>query len=663
MAEATARPGLERWSALALLLPPLVLAWPGPGSLLKNDFIPHATGAGAAALAALPAALLLALRRTSTKPRGILLLLFLGVVAAFAARSATDWFEVRRTALHFATCLVLLFGGASLSSDGLRAYARGTVGVSLLLVAFALLDSSDAFAGALGNTGSVAMAALPGAVVGAILLASEKGAWRLACGVSLGLYLAYVVRVPVVAGGLAACVGIAAFLLARRRSSRGIVVPVAFLVALCALASIALRSSTGASGGGVEVRARIWSASLAMLRDHPWLGVGPGQFAATFPPYRDPREIEISTHDRATGVETEVEHPHQDWLLPAVELGAVGGLLWIAFLALVARGAWRAMRAELDPRAALAAAAIGVLAYALVHAPLTYEPAAASIAFAAFGAVLARPGRPRTWPLLLLLVCAALPARAFLRHGLWLASLARPGEKDAAEVDRSIEAALNCCHDSVLGQTLQARFLEESGRDPEAVARAWESVLVVRPHRVEAIMQLALARLKSGDLPGARETYERARALDPGHPGIERNLRLLDLQEGAFDTGREWLDGSDPSAEVCYARSQRERAGGDPLLADLLEARAHLLWARQHAEAGRFVDAVRSYRQCLRVTRDHVSGGAPRVRLELAAALAADGREDEARAEAGRSTAYVAEWGSLPAWARTTLQAAGWKAP
>jgi Flp pilus assembly protein TadD len=45
-------------------------------------------------------------------------------------------------------------------------------------------------------------------------------------------------------------------------------------------------------------------------------------------------------------------------------------------------------------------------------------------------------------------------------------------------------------------------------------------------------MQLGLARLKSGDLAGARAAYQRARALDPGHPGIEKNLRLLDQQPG-----------------------------------------------------------------------------------------------------------------------------------
>ena len=168
-------------------------------------------------------------------------------------------------------------------------------------------------------------------------------------------------------------------------------------------------------------------------------------------------------------------------------------------------------------------------------------------------------------------------------------------------------------------------------------------------------MQLALARLKSGDFDASREAYARARALDPGHAGIAKNLRLLDLQQGALGDDRDWLDGSDASAEACFARSKAERSGGDPILADLLEARAHLLWARQHAEAGRFGDAVRSYRQCLRVTREHFAGGALRVRLELAAALAADGREDEARAEVAGLRPREADRAALPAWTASWL--------
>jgi Flp pilus assembly protein TadD len=242
-----------------------------------------------------------------------------------------------------------------------------------------------------------------------------------------------------------------------------------------------------------------------------------------------------------------------------------------------------------------------------------------------------------------------------VRHGRALAALANPGEQDAAVVARAVDGALAACPDSPLARTLRARLLEERGDDPGAVAAAWSEVLAVRPFRVEALMQLAYARLRAGDLEEARAEYERALALDPGHPGIRKNLRLLDVQAGELGAGREWLDGADPTAEECFARSKTVREQGDALLADLLEARAHLLWARQHAAGGRFGDAVRSYRQCVRVTREHVTGGAPRVRLELAAALAADGRDDEARAEIAGAAARDADRAALPPWAVAEL--------
>jgi tetratricopeptide (TPR) repeat protein len=137
---------------------------------------------------------------------------------------------------------------------------------------------------------------------------------------------------------------------------------------------------------------------------------------------------------------------------------------------------------------------------------------------------------------------------------------------------------------------------------------------------------------------------------------LERVNLELDLARGRFEAGRPWLEGADPIPEECYARSRKERAGGDRLIADLFEARAHLLWARQHAALGNFDDAVRSYRQCVRVTRDHVDGGASSVRLELAAALSAAGRKDEARTELDAIRRDPPDRDGLPAWVGDALR-------
>ena len=76
----------DRLFALALCLPALVLAWPGPGSLLADVFAAtELTAAGVALLATLPAAVFCALRSAPRRPKGVLLFFtFSGGLAVFA---------------------------------------------------------------------------------------------------------------------------------------------------------------------------------------------------------------------------------------------------------------------------------------------------------------------------------------------------------------------------------------------------------------------------------------------------------------------------------------------------------------------------------------------------------------------------------------------------
>ena len=658
---------MDRLLALALLLPSLLFAWPGPGSPLRDDFVPSATGAGLVALALLPAAVLLVRRSPSSAGRAVLLLLVPALSIGLWVRGgkATDGFELRRTILHAATAGVLFLGGSRLGTEGRAMFARGLVLVAILLLASALLDRYGGFAGTLGNTGSVAQAALPGALAGASLMTRKAGAWRPLGAGAVVLAIVFAARVPVIAAALSIAVALLALAAAAPMPgrTRGLLAGVAAVAVLGLLVPSfgagAPPSGTSASTapptstGGFAVRERVWSRSLAMLADHPWSGVGPGQFEARFPVYRDPKEIELSTHGRAIDAETEVEHPHEDWIAPALELGSIAGVAWIAFLVIVGRRSFVALRSgdpELEP---LALGAFGILAYAFVHAPLTREPAAASIAFALFGIVLARP-KP-SLPLVPLAAAGLLfglapSAYAFVRHGFELSDLAH------ATTDRALEA----CPDSPLALEIRARALEQAKATPAAVRDAWERVLEVRPESFEARAELGIALARGGELERARGELAHALALDPGHPGARKDLERvnseLDLAKGRLEAGRPWLEGADPIPEECYARSRTERAGGDRLLADLFEARAHLLWARQHAALGHFEDAVRSYRQCVRVTRDHVEGGAPRVRLELAAALAAAGRKDEARTELDAIRSASPDRDELPAWAAASLR-------
>ncbi len=79
-------------------------------------------------------------------------------------------------------------------------------------------------------------------------------------------------------------------------------------------------------------RLHYWQATIQMIADHPWLGVGPGNFQAEYTRYKLPQAVE------------EVAEPHNFML----EIGATAGMPAAAML-LLALGAyaWRLFRASL----------------------------------------------------------------------------------------------------------------------------------------------------------------------------------------------------------------------------------------------------------------------------------------------------------------------------
>ena len=724
----------------------------GSGSFLRNDFAPQITGAGFAALATLPAAALLIVRRATPEVGALsfFLLPLMLTVGWISFGGLTDTLEASRVVLGACTGLVMLLGGASLRARGRHILACGSVSIAFALVSFALFDERNGFAGALGNTGTVAEAALAGALIGAGFCLHEKRAWRVLGAATLLAFIAYTVRVPVLAGALALATALLFAAIVRVKSgsvARLAFAAIALAAALFVLVPVARRKlASGAetpaasaaqstsnserdpgNTGGIEVRARIWKGSLALVRDQPWLGIGPGQFAARFPPYRDPREIEISTLGRTLASETEVEHAHNDWLGPVLDAGAIFGLAWLVFLGAVAWSAAGHVRKGDATCAALGLAAIGVLCESFVNAGLTGNPTASCLAFAIFGVMLAResparvPISRRFVPLGAAALLATSSPRAFamVEHGRALAVLSRAADDSALRAaaatandahapkpeitagaaENAIEAAIEACPDSVLARTLHVRLAESQHRNPAILQAEWLRILALRPHRIEALMQLGLCAIANGEPSQAREHYERALELDRSHPGVLRNLASLELEDGEIEAGlghldaldavhppaRDWLvqfaarlylRGLDREAEAvlgradpalittngeeAYARAKHYRQSGSNTLADAFECNARRIWAREQVESGHPHDAVRSYRQALRIARDYVEDGPPRLRLELAAAQLAEGKDDEARTELGALAPSSADWQALPPSARDRLRATGW---
>lgn len=759
--------------ALAIVLPSLALAWAWPAAL-ADDLAPETTGAGLAALCALPAAALALLRPPTIRPRGLAFLsVALGIGAAWlAVGAAFDTVDAERAYLGALVGVVMLLAGAGLGASGRRALVRLGTALGALLVLGGWLD--PARAGALGNSGDLSEAALPCAVLGVVLATGagagreERRAWRILGGlVALGFTVwclatpsitgaaAFVVATAAAAVGLAVApdvsTGSGGRALARRRAplalgAAGGVVLLALLAlhgrdlldlagdgAVASAAGLpdageearddplAVGDLGGGDLGGLAVRLDVWSSTSKLVRANPWSGVGPGQFARAFPPFRDPDEIERSTLSRALPGETEVEHPHNDWLVAFAELGLLGGLAWCAFLACVLLGAWRALRGAEPARVALGAGAVAVLVDALAHAPLTDNPAAASFAMGLFGTLLARDrgtgpsaatsvrSAARLVPAtaLALLVLAAPDARALVRHGRTLGRLAHPAETRASDPVvararrglKTVAEALAARPDSTLARTLRARLLEQSGASPAVLLEAWSLVLAERPHRFEALMQVGTLHARAGNASEARAYYDHALKLDPRHPGLLRNRVRLELLEGRIEHGLDtlatlaergppdpdWVERfgaelllrgkdregfalleriganrSDDDGNGLWQLSKTLHEDGRELLADAYAAQAHRLWAREHAEAGRYHDAVRSYRQSLRLTLAFEPEGALRIRMELAAAALGEGERELAGEQLAGERPTAADWAGMPSWAGEALLATGW---
>jgi O-antigen ligase len=130
--------------------------------------------------------------------------------------------------------------------------------------------------------------------------------------------------------------------------------------------------------------------SLRMSLHHPLLGVGPGNWAVTYPKFASDDDPSLS--DDGT---TSNPWPSSDWMTFVSERGAAAAImLGLAFLALLADG-WRALRRATTPEDRLAACAlVGTIAAVVVVGmfdAVLLLPPPALITWAALGALAPVP--------------------------------------------------------------------------------------------------------------------------------------------------------------------------------------------------------------------------------------------------------------------------------
>jgi O-antigen ligase len=110
--------------------------------------------------------------------------------------------------------------------------------------------------------------------------------------------------------------------------------------------------------GGTFFRLELWQSSFSMIRDHPWFGVGPGNFVRA---YRT-RYVLPSAWQ-----EFNLEHPHSIYLDHWIRLGVLGVAAGVAIQIAFWRAVCRQSKRHALSKRALALGLVGSMAALLAH--------------------------------------------------------------------------------------------------------------------------------------------------------------------------------------------------------------------------------------------------------------------------------------------------------
>ncbi len=312
-------------------------------------------------------------------------------------------------------------------------------------------------------------------------------------------------------------------------------------VCLPGLPSFGERVSTFLDPGALSLQWRlaVWKGTLRMIRDHFWTGVGIGNFALAFVPYRS-----AITYQHPT---VQAEHAHNEYLNLWAELGPLGllVLLWLAVR--IVRLGWHLAKGSGEEKGVLAGV-LGGLAACAAYANLFYVvhvPESAMIVAILFGMLDGMDrgvgNDERAAPIRLayllpgLLVLGLICFQFFLRPlvGEIHYVLARRDfrqERMETGLDR-LERSLEWNPQSYKARYRRATTFFLIGRYPEAIQEARET-LQIHPNLEVAYWIIGSAYRKMGEKPKAKEMYLQALAVNPNYPHALNNLGTLAAEEG-----------------------------------------------------------------------------------------------------------------------------------
>jgi O-antigen ligase len=339
-----------------------------------------------------------------------------------------------------------------------------------------------------------------------------------------------------------------------------------------------LEGGLDARSTALKTRLGLWRRTARMIGEHPWLGVGPGNWPRFFPHFAEPD----ASADGVLSTTLAPRQAHDDYLERAAETG-VPGLLALGVLGAGVLLAVRARSKRRPEDAVVTAAAAGswMALSVLCVASFPFEmPGTLAIAGIALGLLATdpvqdpQPGRTAAVGYLqlaaglTLLACVAVRSELSMRGSYWLGVAARAAWRDRGPLGASaalqvLPKSIDLAPEDFRTRLFTARMNTRLGRSEEA-ARAATAALALEPYSPNANAALAVAALDSGD-PEAAKRYATA-ALnvlhdEPAalHTRALASERLHDDTAAAADRSR--------LAGLAYARNAETAREAQSLLA------------------------------------------------------------------------------------------------
>jgi O-antigen ligase len=292
-----------------------------------------------------------------------------------------------------------------------------------------------------------------------------------------------------------------------------------------------LQESVDTHSTALRTRLGLWRRTVAMIAEHPLLGVGPGNWPVAFPQYAEPGALR-------DGVLTATRAPrqaHDDPLERFAETG-LPGLLALGLLgaSTVTAARRRLATGDEDARSGAASAVGSLVALAAISFtsfPLEM-PATIALAGIALGFLAndGQPASPRSSRVagkgaaflqyatvagaLLLVAYAGVRAERRIRGSRWLAVSERAlhvdrGTAGASDALAALRLAVKATPVNYRADLRASQMLLRLER-PRDAALAAKDALAIEPRAPNAWAALAAADLEAGDAPAARRDADEA---------------------------------------------------------------------------------------------------------------------------------------------------------